>query len=437
MSNNNYQSLVRKELLKYGVATNMGLNEIIKERIANGEAIFHMAFGQSPFPVYEKAIEKLKDHAGENDYLPVAGIKELRLAIVEFHKRVDGIFNISPDDVIIGPGTKQLSFLLQEVFNGDIYILSPSWTTYKPQSVLAHKDPVVLNTSFEQGWKVDPNELDEKFSENKHRNKLLILINPDNPTGVAYTPEENRRIADVCRKHQALVLSDEIYSLLNFDNAHDSLFKHYPEGTILQNGLSKWASAGGWRLGYHIYPSQLSSIRNTIRSSASQTYSCAPAPVQFGALEYFRFDDECRQYVAHCNRILKAVSEFVFRELTSVGVKIAQPKGGFYMMPDFEVIRESLQKRGIATGKEMQEALLKESSVALLACGPAFLRPERELSFRLCYINFDGRKALEESRRLGLNCEINEEFIRINCKNTVDGVCAIKEWTLKHLNQQQ
>ena len=73
MSTNNYQGLVREELLKYGVATNMGLNEVIKERIANGEAIFHMAFGQSPFPVYEQAIEKLKDHAGENDYLPVAG----------------------------------------------------------------------------------------------------------------------------------------------------------------------------------------------------------------------------------------------------------------------------------------------------------------------------------------------------------------------------
>ena len=73
MAKNEYRNLVREELLKYGVATNMGLNEVIKERIANGEAIFHMAFGQSPFPVYEKAIQKLKDHAGENEYLPVAG----------------------------------------------------------------------------------------------------------------------------------------------------------------------------------------------------------------------------------------------------------------------------------------------------------------------------------------------------------------------------
>ena len=65
-------------------------------------------------------------------------------------------------------------------------------------------------------------------------------------------------------------------------------FQHYPEGTILQNGLSKWASAGGWRLGYHIYPPNLSDLRDVIRSSASQTYSCASAPIQFGALEYFK-----------------------------------------------------------------------------------------------------------------------------------------------------
>ena len=104
-------------------------------------------------------------------------------------------------------------------------MLSPSWTTYKPQSVLAHKEPIIIDTSFEQEWKIDPVHLDKKFSENRDRNKLLILINPDNPSGTTYTPEENKKIAEVCRKHKALVLSDEIYSLLNFDHAHDSLAK--------------------------------------------------------------------------------------------------------------------------------------------------------------------------------------------------------------------
>ena len=81
----------------------------------------------------------------------------------------------------------------------------------------------------------------------------------------------------------------------------------------------------------------------------------------------------------------------------------------------------------------MQEALLQEKSVALLACGPAFLRPERELSFRLCYINFDGRKALEESRKIGLNCKLTDEFLRDNCTTTVGGIGALKAWTMEQL----
>lgn len=121
---------------------------------------------------------------------------------------------------------------------------SPCWTTYRPQSVLAHNEPFVLNTTFDKGWKIDPAELDQKFSENKDRNKLLILINPDNPTGVAYKPDENKQIADVCRKHKAVVLSDEIYSLLNFDNLHDSMFKVIHQVNALTEGLSYFVERG-------------------------------------------------------------------------------------------------------------------------------------------------------------------------------------------------
>ncbi|XP_065054027.1 aspartate aminotransferase-like [Rhopilema esculentum] len=427
---------LRKDLRGYGVATNLGFNEIIKGRIANGEKIHHMAFGQSPFPIYENAVQALKDHASENEYLPVAGIKPLREAIATFHEKTDDIHGISAEDIIVGPGTKQLSFLFLTVFNGDVYLPSPCWTTYKPQTVLAGRNSIMIETTFNNGWKIDPTELNKKFSENQGNNKLLILTNPDNPSGAAYTSEENAAIAEVCRRHKVIIISDEIYSLLNYDKKHDSIFKHYPEGTILQNGLSKWASAGGWRLGYHIYPQQLAEIKAAVRSGGSHSYSCAGAPVQYAALEYFKFDSGCQEYVSHCNRILKALSELVCRKLTSVGVKIAPPKGGFYMMPDFEVIRGALKKRGILTGNAMQDALLKEASVAIMACGPAFLRPVEELTFRLCYINFDGSKALAESRKLGLNAEITDEFLQANCSQTLDGIEALVTWTKKHLTEQ-
>ena len=83
----------------------------------------------------------------------------------------------------------------------------------------------MIETTFNNGWKIDPAELDKKFSENQSNNKLLILTNPDNPSGAAYTSEENAAIAEVCRRHKVLIISDEIYSLLNYDKKHDSIFK--------------------------------------------------------------------------------------------------------------------------------------------------------------------------------------------------------------------
>eukprot|EP00794_Sanderia_malayensis_P003466 gene3466-3963_t len=331
------RNMIRSDLCNYKVASNLGLNEKIVQRIENGEKIYHMAFGQSPFPIYEPAVKALQNYAHENAYLPVAGIKELRQAIIQFHERSDGIHGISSDDVIVSTGTKQLSFLLFSVFGGDVYLPSPTWTTYRPQTVLAHHQPIVINTMVENGWKIDAAELDNMFENNKESKKLLVLINPDNPTGTSYTAEDNKAIAKVCKKHNAIVLSDEIYSLLNFNEDHDSIYKHYPEGTILQNGLSKWASAGGWRIGYHIYPPSLSNIKAAVRSAGSHTYSCASAPIQYAALEYFKFDAECAEYVAHCRRILKALSQYIHKELTEIGIKVLPPKGGFYMMPDFEV----------------------------------------------------------------------------------------------------
>lgn len=106
-----------------------------------------------------------------------------------------------------------------------------------------------------------------------------------------------------------------------------------------------------------------------------------------------------------------------------------------YRWLDFKVLRKPLEKRGITTGKQMQEALLKECSVALMACGPAFLRPEAELSFRLCYINFDGGKALEESRKIGLSTKLDEKFLQANCHTMFAGIQALKAWVTEQLKE--
>ncbi|KAK3106070.1 hypothetical protein FSP39_012043 [Pinctada imbricata] len=426
--------LVRTDLQNYAPASNLLFNEKIKNLILAGQQVYHFAFGQSPFPVVESAVTALKEYAGENVYLPVAGIPELRESICAFHARFDNLNDYIADDVIVGPGSKELIFLLMNVFSGDVIVISPSWTTYKPQARLAHHTPHVIKTSIDNEWKITPQLVEQFMASNKlSKHKLLVLNNPDNPSGTIYSESELRALSEIFRRHNIIVLSDEIYARLNYDQPHVSIAHHYPEGTVLSTGLSKWCSAGGWRLGYHIYPKELTPLKLAVRSAASHTYTSAPSPVQFAAWKMFQNMDECDDYIQHCSRILKAVGDYCHRELTSVGVKAIRPKSGYYIFPDFEILREKMESRGIVTCEDMCETLLQEASVAVMAGGPAFLRPTNELTTRLCYVPFDGGLALKASRALGLDDPLPDDFVKEFCSNVYDGIQALKNWVLLQL----
>ena len=165
----------------------------------------------------------------------------------------------------------------------DIILVSPGWTTYAPQVRLAKQRCFVVNTSMQTQWKVTPQALNDLVDLNPDMSsyKLLILNNPGNPSGTVYTSEELKALSVICRQKQIIVLSDEIYSLLNFNGNHSSLLDFYPEGTLVTSGFSKWSSAGGWRIGYIIIPKELNTFNRILQSAASQTYSCAPAPMQY------------------------------------------------------------------------------------------------------------------------------------------------------------
>ena len=139
-------------------------------------------------------------------------------------------------------------------------------------------------------WKVTPQTLTELVDQNPDmsKHKLLILNNPGNPSGTVYTAEELKALSVVCRQKQIIVLSDEIYSLLNFNGNHSSLLDFYPEGTLVTSGFSKWSSAGGWRIGYIIVPKEMNTMNRILQSAASQTYSCAPAPMQYAIAQVIK-----------------------------------------------------------------------------------------------------------------------------------------------------
>lgn len=426
--------LVRKTLVNYSPASNLLHNEKIREMMATGRTVYHFGFGQSPFPIMENAAERLAKHAAESAYLPVAGIKELREGIKDFHKKYD-LLSFDADDVIVGPGSKELIFLLMNIFEGDVIVISPSWTSYKPQVMLSGHTAHVIPTTMADDWKITPASL-SKFLEENHlaTNKLLILNNPDNPTGTLYTELELSELSEVFRNNNVIVLTDEIYGRLTFDgNSFVSLAKVYPEGTVLCSGMSKWASMGGWRLGYHVYPKQLSPLREAVRGAASHTYTSVAAPIQYAVCEVLRDTESCDSYMQHTRRIMATVGRYCYNELTAVNVQCVLPKGGFYIFPNLEVIKQALKERGIVRCEDMVNAIFQESAVSVMAGGPAFLRPEDELTVRLCFVNFDGAKALKESERIGLNQYLPDDFVQRFCTNVHDGIQALVRWIQKHL----
>lgn len=435
-NSHSFQDLVRPDLVKASGASNLNTNEMVKDLMANGRKIYHFAFGQSPFPVMAAFQAALKENVHQMAYVPVAGIAELRRAICDFHYRFDNL-KFHHDQVIVGPGTKELIYLLMCVFNGDIYVLSPSWTTYKPQAKLAGHAAKVIETCLDDKWRLQPEVLEKVFFDSgAERNKLLILCNPDNPTGTIYPSKNLQQISDVLRRHNVLVLSDEIYARLEYNGKHDTIARYYPEGTILSTGMSKWPSAGGWRVGYNIFPPELNALKVAVRCAASHTYSCAPAPMQYAVAKALTMTEECNEYIFHTTRILCQLAAYCCRELQSLGVKLVPPSGGYYCFPDFECLRPALERRGIKNGQQFTEAIFTEANVALMSGGPAFLRPDSEFTVRLCFTDFDGDEALKASMKIGRARPLTDEFLKYYCKNVVEGVEVLKNWVIKNTECQ-
>lgn len=393
--------------------------------LAEGRQIFRMGLGQSPFPVPDSVVAALKENAHQKDYLPVKGLTALRETLAARHTH---LFNepCHADRVLIGPGSKELMFILQLVFEGDVLIPSPAWVSYAPQARIIGRRVVSIATSAEDQWRLTPQQLEAVCREDPRRKRLLILNYPSNPTGGSYNREDLEALALACRRHGVIVLSDEIYSRLRFEGEHQSMVPLYPEGTIYSSGLSKWCGAGGWRLGTFIFPDQLSWIADAMAIVASETFTSTSAPIQHAAVRAFEDGPEIKQYLADSQQILGQLARYSHSSLEDNGLSTVRPLGGFYCFPDFEVARDALAARGILHSAELTEQLLEDTGVAILP-GVEFGRPATELTARIAYVDFDGSEALAA---LAANERKTPDsaFLRAHCGNTIEAIDRIVRW---------
>ena len=404
------------------------INERSRQLMAEGHKIYRLGFGQSPFPVPPTVIKALQKYAGEKDYLPVKGLAALRQAVANFNKRTLGL-QCEAEDVIIGPGSKELIFNLQLAYDGVLLLPAPNWVSYEPQAQITQMPVYRIPTTQEEAWCLQADALEAACKELPATNKLLILNYPNNPTGTSYSPGQLQRLAQVLKKYEVLVIADEIYGEVHHTGQHHSLAEFYPEGTIISGGLSKWCGAGGWRLGTFTFPPAYGWLQDAMARIASETFSAVSAPIQYAACTAFNGNEEIEHYLNASRKILKTVGQFVYRSLTASGIEMPAPEGGFYLFPNFEYFRPSLEQKGITTSAALCEYLLSNKKIALLP-GSDFGRPERELTARLAFVDFDGQTTLE--RFADPSATPSEEEILLDCPDIRMVVRLLTEWCAEH-----
>ncbi len=405
------------------------INEKSRQLQQEGKRVFRLGFGQSPFPVPAPVVKALQAHAHEKDYLPVQGLQPLREAIAGFYQRRHGLER-QADDILIGPGSKELLFLLQLVYYGNLVIPSPSWVSYSPQATIIGRPVHWLDTSRDFDFRLTPEDLEALCKKDPEQPRIVILNYPSNPTGSTYRVERLKELAEVARKYRVILLSDEIYGELHHRGEHVSIAKFYPEGTIISTGLSKWCGAGGWRLGAFLFPKSLHWLLDAMAVVASETYTSTSAPIQYAAVAAFQENQEIDDYLQKAQRILGAIGNTMHRQLQDINVSAPIPQGGFYLFPDFEHYRQNLAKRGIKTSVELCERLLEETGIALLPSSD-FGRPLEELTARLSYVDFDGQKSLDLASIYQNGTPLGSAYVQQAAPRMLEAMEVLGEWLQK------
>ena len=304
--------------------------------------------------------------------------------------------------------------LMHVTFNGEILTPAPSWVSYEPQAEIGRNKVHWLETSRENNWFPTAKELENKLKKiSKKKNIILILNSPNNPSGAIC--KNLKELATIAKKYKLIILSDEIYTDLSFDNDYKSISKFYPAHTFISGGLSKWCGAGGWRLGFLAVPNGSKQFMKSLKSLASESYSTVNTPTQFAAVEAYEGDYE--DYKQKVRAILNAVGNYVYNHLKSNKILITPPQGAFYLMPEF-------RSKKFKSSSQLCDTILNETGVAMLPGSDFGFHPKKMLT-RLSYTDFDGIQFFENVKDYKT---ISDEMVRKYAPNVVEGTTKLSNW---------
>ncbi|MBW7903949.1 MAG: pyridoxal phosphate-dependent aminotransferase [Phycisphaerae bacterium] len=317
----------------------------------------------TPEHIKKAAVEALA--AGDTKYPPVAGTPSLKAAITDYLRRYGGL-SYEPAEVCVTVGAKDAlhqAFAVLVNPGDEVVIPSPHWVSYPDQVRLAGGTPVFVTGQERLGGKIGPAELRAALTP---RTRVIVLNSPCNPTGAVYSRAELEALAAVIRETQAVVVSDEIYHRLGFEQPTTASFAALDgmrERTVTVNGFSKSFAMTGWRLGYAAGPSAVISAMVRLQG---QTTSGPPSFVQTAAIAALTGDQACIETMRTAYRERAALACAALNRLP--GVRCVPPAGAFYCFPD---VSGAFARLGVADADEFARVVLERAHVAVVS-GAAF-----------------------------------------------------------------
>ena len=321
---------------------------------------------ETPWHIREEGIYALE--RGKTVYTSNSGLKELREEVCNYIYNHIGVkYDYAKECLITVGGSEAIDLAMRAMLEiGDeVIVPEPSYVAYVPTVVLAGGKPVIINLKEENEFRLTKAELEAAITP---KTKVLVLPFPNNPTGAILEEKELKDIAEVCIKHDLIVVSDEIYSALTYKGKHVSIasMPGMKERTIMINGFSKAFSMTGWRLGYACGPKEILEQMTKIHQFCIM---CAPTNSQYAAIEALRNGE------GDVERMKESYDErrkFLLHEFKEMGIDCFEPYGAFYVFPNIK--KFGLSSDEFATKLLETEHVVVVPGTAFGDCGEGFLR---------------------------------------------------------------
>jgi len=366
-------SIISDSLKRIKPSPTIAVTQKAKELKAAGKDVIGLGAGEPDFDtpdnIKKAAIDAIK--AGDTKYTAVDGTKDLKEAIVKKFKRENNL-NYTTDQITVGAGGKHVIYnLMMATLNkGDeVIIPAPYWVSYPDIVLLAGANPIVIECSEEQGFKLSAKDLEAKITNNT---KWLILNSPSNPTGACYTELEIKNLSQVLKRNPHVnILSDDIYEHVTYDNFKFFTIAQIPEiknKVVTMNGVSKSYAMTGWRIGYAAGDKE---IIKAIAKIQSQSTTNPSSISQAAAVEALNGKQD---FIPIRAKAFQERRDFVVNSLNAIdGISCLKPDGAFYVFPNCKKLIGKKDKEGkkIQNDTDFVQSLLENFGIAVVQ-GSAF-----------------------------------------------------------------